>query len=96
MALARAFFRDAAFLVLDEPTAALDAQAEHELFESLRLHTDGRAVLFISHRLSSVRTADRIYVLDAGRIVERGHHDELLAAGGLYAKLFTLQANAYR
>ncbi|MEA2932599.1 MAG: ATP-binding cassette, subfamily bacterial [Actinomycetota bacterium] len=95
VALGRAFFRDAAFLVLDEPTAALDAKAEHELFESLRLHAHGRSVLFISHRLSSVRSADRIYVLDQGRIVEQGGHDELMAAGLLYAKLFTLQAAAY-
>ncbi len=95
VALARAFFRDAAFLVLDEPTAALDAKAEHDLFESVRRLCQGRTVLLISHRLSSVRSADRIYVLDAGEIVEQGSHDDLMAAGRLYARLFTLQAAAY-
>ena len=96
LALARAFFRDAPFVILDEPTAALDARAEHELFERIRLLLSGRTVLLISHRFSSVRSADRIYVLDKGRIVGHGSHDELMAAGGLYAELFTLQADAYR
>jgi ATP-binding cassette subfamily B protein len=95
VALARAFFRDAPFLVLDEPTAALDAEAEHELFESLRALQRGRAVLLISHRFSSVRSADRIYLLDQGRVAEAGTHDELLALGGRYAELFTRQASAY-
>jgi ATP-binding cassette subfamily B protein len=95
VALARAFYRDAAFLVLDEPTAALDARAEQDLFESLRQLCRGRSVLFISHRLSSVRSADRIYVLDHGEIVEQGSHDDLVVTGGLYAELFTLQAAAY-
>jgi hypothetical protein len=95
VALARAFFRDAPVIVLDEPTAALDARAEHDLFERVRDLFRGRAVLLISHRFSSVRSADRIYVLQAGRVVEHGTHDELLAAGGLYAELFTLQAAAY-
>ncbi len=95
VALARAFFRDAEFLVLDEPTAALDAKAEHDLFESVRRLCHGRSVLLISHRLSSVRSADRIYVLDGGEVVEQGSHDELMAAGHLYARLFNLQAAAY-
>jgi len=95
VALARAFFRDAPFLILDEPTAALDPRSEADLFDKIhRLYAD-RTVLLISHRFSSVRGADRIYVLDAGRIVEQGSHDELMAAGGLYAELFTLQAGAY-
>jgi ATP-binding cassette subfamily B protein len=95
MALARAFFREAPFIVLDEPTAALDPRAEQELFERIRTLLSGRTVLLISHRFSSVRSADRIYVLDAGRIVESGDHDALMALGGLYAELFTLQAAAY-
>ena len=95
VALARAFFRDAPFIILDEPTAALDARAEHELFESIRTLCRGRSVLLISHRFSSVRSADRIYVLDRGRVAEEGSHDELMAVGGRYSELFTLQASAY-
>jgi ATP-binding cassette, subfamily B, bacterial len=95
VALARAFFRDAPFIILDEPTAALDARAEHELFESIRTLCRGRSVLLISHRFSSVRSADRIYVLDGGQVVEAGSHDELMEVGGRYAELFTLQASAY-
>ncbi|MDQ6773824.1 MAG: ABC transporter ATP-binding protein/permease [Candidatus Dormibacteraeota bacterium] len=96
MALARAFFRDAPFIILDEPTAALDPRAEHELFASIHRLFAGRTVLLISHRFSSVVSADRIFVLKAGHLVEQGAHADLLAAGGLYAELFTLQAAAYR
>lgn len=96
VALARAFFRNADFLVLDEPTAALDARAEAELFDTVRRLYAGRTVLLISHRFSSVRSADRIFVLDRGRIVERGDHDGLMAHGGLYAELFTLQSASYQ
>ena len=95
MGLARAFFRDAPFVILDEPTAALDPRAEHDLFERIRALLEDRTVLLISHRFSSVRSADRIYVLDQGKVVENGTHDELVAAHGLYAELFALQAKAY-
>jgi len=95
IALARAFFRDAPLVILDEPTAALDARAEHDLFERMRGLFEGRAVLLISHRFSSVRSADRIYVLHEGEIVESGTHNELMALGGRYAELFTMQAKAY-
>ncbi len=95
IAIARGFYRDAALLICDEPTSALDARAEHELFEMIRAHAEGRTVLLITHRLASVRYADRIYVLDHGRIAEQGTHDLLMAGGGLYADLYTLQASAY-
>jgi ATP-binding cassette subfamily B protein len=95
VALARAFFRDAPFVILDEPTAALDARAESQLFDRMRELLEGRSVVLISHRFSSVRSADRIYVLHDGRVVEHGPHDELMAADGLYAELFRLQARAY-
>lgn len=96
MALARAFFRDAPLVILDEPTASLDARAEHELFERIRNLLAGRTVLLISHRFSSVRNADRVYVLHEGRVIEAGTHAELVAAGGHYAELYALQAAAYR
>jgi ATP-binding cassette subfamily B protein len=95
LALARAFFRGGGFLVLDEPTAALDPRAEYELFSQMRALSEGRSVLLVSHRFSSVRTANRIYVLQGGRVIESGDHDQLMARDGTYAELFTLQAAAY-
>jgi ATP-binding cassette subfamily B protein/ATP-binding cassette subfamily C protein len=95
IAIARGFYRDADLLICDEPTSALDARAEHTLFEMIREHADGRAVLLITHRLSSVRYADRIYVLDRGRIIEHGNHDTLIASGGLYSDVYALHASAY-
>ncbi|MDQ4100086.1 MAG: ABC transporter ATP-binding protein/permease [Chloroflexota bacterium] len=96
IALARAFMRDAQILILDEPTAALDAQAEHDLFSRIKELTAGRMALYISHRFSTARMADRILVLDEGRLIEQGTHDELMARGGRYAGLFELQAASYR
>jgi ATP-binding cassette, subfamily B, bacterial len=95
IALARAFFRDAPLIILDEPTAALDARAEAALFSNMGELFAGRGVLLISHRFGSVRTADRIYVLDQGRVVEQGTHDALMAQDGYYAELFRLQARWY-
>jgi ATP-binding cassette subfamily B protein len=95
LAVARGFYRDAPLLICDEPTAALDARAEHSLFERIRAHSDGRTVLLITHRLASVRHADRIYVLDHGQVIEQGDHDTLMELDGLYAELYTLQASAY-
>lgn len=96
VALARAFFRDAPLLIMDEPTAAMDPTAEARLFASIRELVHGRSVLLISHRFSSVRSADRIYVLHQGEIVESGTHDALMAEEGRYAKMFNLQAAAYQ
>jgi ATP-binding cassette, subfamily B, bacterial len=95
IALGRAFMRDARILVLDEPTSALDAQAEFELFARLRRLAAGRTAIYISHRFSTVRQADRILFLEHGALVEEGTHDELMALGGRYARLFKLQAAAY-
>jgi len=97
IAVARAFMRQGAdILVLDEPTAAMDAGAEAEIFEHFRGMTRDRMAILISHRFSTVRMADEIVVLEDGRILERGDHDRLLAAGGTYARLFRLQAAGYR
>jgi ATP-binding cassette subfamily B protein len=95
VALGRAFMRDAPILILDEPTAALDAQAEFDLFARLRALTRGHTALYISHRFSTVRMADRIMMLQDGELIEQGTHQELMALGGQYAHLFTLQAAAY-
>ncbi|HTB96585.1 MAG TPA: ABC transporter ATP-binding protein [Terracidiphilus sp.] len=96
LALARAYLRDAQLLILDEPTASLDARSELEVFERFSELTYGKMALLISHRFSTVRMADRIVVLEAGRLVEEGSHSHLMALGGRYAAMFEMQAASYR
>ncbi|MDE2993335.1 MAG: ABC transporter ATP-binding protein [Chloroflexota bacterium] len=96
IALARAFFRDAPLLILDEPTAALDAETEYAVYRRFRDLTHGRTTLIISHRFSTVRMADRILVLQDGRLVEQGPHEDLIAAQGIYAAMYEKQASRYR
>ena len=96
LALARAYMRDAQVLILDEPTAALDARSELQVFERFAELTEGKIALLISHRFSTVRMADRIVVLEGGRLVEEGSHGQLMALGGRYADLFEMQAASYR
>ena len=96
LALSRAMLRAAPIVVLDEPTSALDVMAEHDLFSRFKDLTAGRTSLVISHRMATVRMADRIYYFEHGRIGESGSHDELLNAGGSYAQLFETQAKSYR
>jgi len=96
VALARAYLRDAQVLILDEPTSALDARSEYEVFQRFAELTTGKMAMFISHRFSTVRMADRIVVLENGRIAEEGNHDQLTHLGGRYAEMFELQAASYR
>ncbi|GGK63752.1 ABC transporter ATP-binding protein [Rufibacter glacialis] len=95
IALGRAYMRDAQLLILDEPTAALDARAEHEVFQRFAELTQGKTAVLISHRFSTVRMADRILVIENGQYVEMGSHEDLIAKGGRYAELFRLQAKGY-
>jgi len=96
VALARAYMRDAPILILDEPTASLDPRAERRIFEEVRRLLAGRTAIIISHRFSTVRLADQIYVLHEGRVVEQGTHESLMGQQGRYAELYELQAAAYR
>lgn len=96
IALARAYMKDAQLLILDEPTSSLDARAEYQVFQRFAELTEGKTAVLISHRFSTVRMANRILVLDKGRMLEIGSHEELLALNGRYAELFYLQAKGYR
>jgi ATP-binding cassette subfamily B protein len=97
VALARAVVRnDCDLLICDEPNAGLDADAEYEVHQMLRAHRAGRTSVLVSHRLAALRDADRIVVLDGGKVVEEGDHAELLRADGTYARLFARQADGYR
>ena len=96
VALARAFFKDAQIMVLDEPTAAVDAKAEYELFRKFEHLTKEKTTVLISHRFSTVRMADKIVVLENGKITESGSHIELLRKRGRYSQLFNLQAKGYK
>jgi ATP-binding cassette, subfamily B, bacterial len=96
IALGRAYMRDAQILILDEPTASLDARAEFEVYQRFADLTAGKMAVLISHRFSTVRMADRILVLEHGRIVEQGSHGQLVSLGGKYSELFELQAAGYR
>lgn len=96
VALARAFLRNARMIILDEPTSSMDAKTEYKIFQKFRELVQGRFAIIISHRFSTVRMADRIYVLNEGRIIEGGSHEELIRSGGKYARMFEMQAEAYR
>ena len=96
VALARAYMKDAQVLILDEPTAALDARAEYEVFQRFAELTRGKSAVLISHRFSTARLADRILVLDKGIVLEAGTHEELILRNGRYAELFQLQAKGYQ
>ena len=96
LAIARTLYRDARIYIFDEPTSAVDAEKEEHFFSSLPEALQSRALIFVSHRFSTLRRARRILVMDGGRIIEDGTHEELLAKEGRYAELFTLQAKLYQ
>lgn len=95
VALARTFLRDALILILDKPTASIDARAEAEIFERVDRLAQNKTVIIISHRFSTVRTADTIYIIKKGKITEKGNRKELMEQKGTYAELFQLQAKGY-
>ena len=96
LAIARAFYQSAPILIMDEPTSAIDAEAEYEIFNNLEDEYRDKTLILVSHRFSTVRNADRILVIEDGRIVAHGSHERLLAEGGRYAAMFALQAAGYR
>lgn len=95
LAVARAFYKDAGMVFLDEPSAALDPLAEYQLNSAMKVVAKEKTVLFISHRLSTTRDADVIYVMEQGRVIEKGSHKELLGKGGAYATMWEVQASRY-
>jgi len=96
LAIARAFYQSAPILIMDEPTSAIDAEAEYEIFNNLEKEYGDKTLILVSHRFSTVRNADRILVVEDGRITESGTHEALLDKGGRYASMFTIQAAGYR
>lgn len=96
LAIARAFYHEAPLLILDEPTSAIDAEAEYEIFNNLERIYRNKTLILVSHRFSTVRNTNKIFVIEGGRIIERGTHEELLMKGGKYAKMFTIQAKGYK
>jgi ATP-binding cassette subfamily B protein len=96
VALARGFLRDAPVLILDEPTASIDARAEAEIFDRVEKLSKDKTIIIISHRFSTVRNADKIYVIDKGKVKEEGTHEKLMEQNGIYATLFKLQAKRYK
>jgi ATP-binding cassette subfamily B protein len=95
IAIARVFYRDSPIVILDEPTASIDAVSEYKIFNRLYKEIEDKTLIIVSHRFSTVRNAKRIIVIDKGKIVEQGSHEELLSQKGLYAKSFNLQARGY-
>jgi ATP-binding cassette subfamily B protein len=95
LAVARMFYRDAAITILDEPTASIDAVTEEKIFTSLEKHMQGKTVILITHRFSTVKNADMILMMEHGKIIEQGSHRQLMNKGGQYADLYTMQANRY-
>jgi len=95
LAVARMFYRNAAITILDEPTASIDAVTEEKIFRSLERHMEGKSVILITHRFSTVKNADKILMMEHGRIIEQGSHKDLMAIGGKYAELYTMQAKRY-
>ena len=95
LAIARMFYRDAPILILDEPTSAIDAKAEADIFENIYKFSKDKTVIIVSHRFSTVKKADVIYVIDGGNIVESGSHSELMEKNGMYAEQFRVQSKGY-
>ena len=95
IALARTYFKNAPIVIFDEPSSALDAEAENKIFENFRAIANNKTGIMISHRISSARMSSKIVVLDGGKIVEQGTHEELIALGGLYARLYDIQKQKY-
>lgn len=96
MAIARAFYEQAPLLILDEPTSAIDAEAEMEIFANLQKIYKNKTLVLVSHRFSTVRNANQIYIIDGGKVIEHGSHQELIKKNGKYAKMFNAQAKGYR